>query len=42
MAQTGEAVGYNNIPYFIKTFRNFTGYTPGEYRKLFEEKEDAR
>ena len=42
VAQTGEAVGYNNIPYFIKTFRNFTGYTPGEYRKLFEEKEDAR
>lgn len=33
VAQTGEAVGYNNIPYFIKLFRKNTGYTPGEYKK---------
>ncbi|HML48388.1 MAG TPA: helix-turn-helix transcriptional regulator, partial [Clostridia bacterium] len=36
VAQTGESVGYGNIPYFIKTFRNATGYTPGEYKKMFE------
>lgn len=36
VAQTGEAVGYNNIPYFIKLFRKATGYTPGEYKKKFE------
>lgn len=36
VAQTGEFVGYGNIPYFIKTFRNATGYTPGEYKKMFE------
>lgn len=36
VAQTGEAVGYNNIPYFIKLFRKNTGYTPGEYKKKFE------
>ena len=33
VAQTGEAVGYGNIPYFIKLFRKNTGYTPGEYKK---------
>lgn len=33
VAQTGEAVGYSNIPYFIKLFRKNTGYTPGEYKK---------
>lgn len=36
VSQTGESVGYSNIPYFIKTFRNYTGFTPGEYKKLFE------
>lgn len=36
VAQTGEAVGYGNIPYFIKLFRKNTGYTPGEYKKKFE------
>ncbi len=33
VAQTGEAAGYSNIPYFIKLFRKNTGYTPGEYKK---------
>lgn len=36
VAQTGEDVGYSNISYFIKLFRNTTGYTPGEYKKKFE------
>lgn len=39
VSQTSESVGYNNIPYFIKTFRHYTGYTPGEYKKLFENQE---
>lgn len=41
VAQTGESVGYNNIPYFIKTFRTYTGYTPGEYKKLFDRQENT-
>lgn len=40
VSQTSEGVGYNNIPYFIKTFRNYTGYTPGEYKKLFDKQEE--
>lgn len=36
VSQTGESVGYSNIPYFIKLFRNHTGYTPGEYKKMHE------
>lgn len=41
VSQTSESVGYNNIPYFIKTFRNYTGYTPGEYRKLFDKQDEG-
>lgn len=28
-------VGYQNPHYFIKVFKDFTGLTPGEFRKLF-------
>lgn len=42
VSQTSESVGYNNIPYFIKTFRNYTGYTPGEYKKLFDQRDKSR
>lgn len=41
VSQTSESVGYNNIPYFIKTFRTYTGYTPGEYKKLFDKQEEG-
>lgn len=27
-------VGYNNVSYFIKTFKNITGYTPANYKKI--------
>ena len=30
--QVGEKVGYNNTKYFCKLFKNYTGYTPTEYR----------
>ena len=30
--QVGENVGYNNSKYFCKLFKNYTGYTPTEYR----------
>lgn len=30
--QVGENVGYNNTKYFCKLFKNYTGYTPTEYR----------
>lgn len=30
----GEAVGYYKTNYFIKLFKEYTGMTPGEYRKL--------
>lgn len=36
VSQTSDSVGYNNVPYFIKTFRNYTGYTPGDYKKLLD------
>lgn len=29
-----EQLGYDNVSYFIKLFRNFSGMTPVEYRKL--------
>ena len=32
-----EQVGYNNSYYFIKIFRENTGITPGEYKKLLKE-----
>lgn len=41
VSQASESVGYNNIPYFIKTFRSYTGYTPGEYKKLFSQTKDT-
>ena len=25
-------VGYTNVSYFIKTFKNITGYTPNNYK----------
>lgn len=32
MSSIGRAVGMPNVPYFCKTFRLATGYTPQEYR----------
>jgi len=31
-----ESVGYKSQPYFYKTFRAYTGYSPAEYRNLKE------
>jgi len=33
--QIGEKVGYNSSNYFIKSFKAYTGYTPGEYCQKF-------
>lgn len=33
--EIGRQVGYQNAYYFIKVFKEYTGVTPGEYRKLF-------
>lgn len=30
--QVGEQIGYSNSKYFCKLFKNYTGYTPTEYR----------
>lgn len=29
--EISQAVGYNDAPYFNRTFKNYTGYTPKEY-----------
>ena len=30
--ETAKKSGYNDVPWFCKTFKSFTGYTPSEYR----------
>ncbi|QHT64197.1 AraC family transcriptional regulator [Paenibacillus lycopersici] len=35
-------VGYQDTPNFTRKFKKETGYTPGQYRKLFSENEQAR
>jgi two-component system response regulator YesN len=30
--EIADKVGYDNVPYFIKTFRQFTGFSPNQYR----------
>lgn len=32
--EIGESVGYHKTNYFIKLFKEYTGLTPGEYRKM--------
>ena len=34
VAEIGEAVGYSNISYFIRLFREHTGYTPSVWRSI--------
>ncbi|MFD2877227.1 AraC family transcriptional regulator [Paenibacillus rhizoplanae] len=31
--EIAEQLGYDNVSYFIKLFRNFSGMTPAEFRK---------
>ena len=31
-----ELLGYKNSPHFVKSFREYLGMTPGEYRKQFQ------
>ncbi|GGA32491.1 helix-turn-helix domain-containing protein [Paenibacillus physcomitrellae] len=33
-----QTVGYQDTPNFIRKFKKETGYTPGQYRKLYSEK----
>lgn len=33
--QIGEKVGYKSSNYFIKSFKSYTGYTPGDYCQKF-------
>lgn len=33
--EISELVGYKNLKYFYKIFKNYTGYTPNKYRSLF-------
>lgn len=33
--EIGKKLGYNNSYYFIRLFKEYTGTTPGEYRKMF-------
>ncbi|SKA98087.1 two-component system, response regulator YesN [Caloramator quimbayensis] len=35
VAEICERVGYNDLKYFVKSFKKFTGIKPSEYRKLF-------
>ncbi|REE68883.1 AraC-like DNA-binding protein [Paenibacillus taihuensis] len=35
-------VGYQDTPNFTRKFKKETGYTPGQYRKLFSENEEVR
>ncbi|WP_411830806.1 helix-turn-helix domain-containing protein [Paenibacillus graminis] len=32
--EIAEQLGYENVSYFIKLFRNFSGMTPVEFRRL--------
>jgi len=32
VSETAAAVGFSDIPHFIKTFKNHIGQTPTEYR----------
>ena len=34
VAEVGIRTGYEDVAYFSKTFKKFTGYSPGEYRKI--------
>ncbi|MFD1907617.1 helix-turn-helix transcriptional regulator [Paenibacillus rhizoplanae] len=33
IVEIAEQLGYDNVSYFIKLFRNFSGMTPAEFRK---------
>lgn len=35
IVEIAEQLGYDNVSYFIKLFRNFSGMTPAEFRKSF-------
>ena len=35
IAAVCEAVGYNDLKHFTKSFKKATGIKPGEYRKLY-------
>ncbi|NBC73311.1 helix-turn-helix domain-containing protein [Paenibacillus sacheonensis] len=37
-----QRVGYQDTPNFTRKFKKETGYTPGQYRKLFAENGEAR
>lgn len=41
VSKTAVSVGYTNVQYFIRIFRKNTGFTPGEYKRLGEEKDEA-
>ncbi|RAV09509.1 hypothetical protein DQG23_39435 [Paenibacillus contaminans] len=34
--EIGDSVGYHKTNYFIKLFKDYTGMTPGEYRKMLQ------
>lgn len=36
--EVAAACGYNNLYYFLKVFKNRTGYTPTEYRNRYQNK----
>lgn len=39
VGEAAEAVGYDNLSYFSKTFRTVTGHLPGEYKKYIGKRE---
>ena len=30
-----ERIGYNNVSYFIRKFKEYTGFTPAKYREHY-------
>ncbi len=38
IAQIAEKVGYVNISHFIKCFKQYTSFTPGEWKRIFQSK----
>lgn len=36
ITETAEAVGFNDIYHFSKAFKNYTGFSPTEFRKIFK------